>query len=419
MALNHLDTPQDETTRPDWALRLIARALKDIDTGQITLIGPSGDRITLRGRKAGAEAVWHFRRPWRAILRLLRHGDIGFAEGFISGDWITPDLPSLLRFATDNEPALAALADRPAWQRGLDRLRHWRHRNSRRGSRANIRFHYDLGNDFYDLWLDRTMSYSSALFTRGDEALEQAQTQKYARLLDQLDAEPGAHILEIGCGWGGFAEMAARRGYRVTGVTLSQEQLDYARERIERAGLSDRVELRLQDYRDLDGTFDHVVSIEMFEAVGEQWWATYFDKVRACLRPGGRAALQVITIAEHAFEHYRRNADFIQLYIFPGGMLPSVPRFNAEAERAGLAVTDQAFFGADYARTLRHWHQEVRQAEPVIEALGYSQSFLRMWRYYLAYCEVGFDTARVNLMQAVLQNPADATASGSNAPATR
>ncbi|WP_373026245.1 class I SAM-dependent methyltransferase [Thioalkalivibrio sp.] len=417
MDLDHLDTPQQGTTRTDWALRLIGRALKDIDTGQITLIGPSGNRVTLRGHKAGVEAVWHFRRPWRAILRLLRHGDIGFAEGFISGDWISPDLQALLRFANDNEQALTAIADRPAWQRGMDRLRHWMHRNSRRGSRANIRFHYDLGNDFYGLWLDRTMSYSSALFTRGDEALEQAQAQKYARLLDQLNAEPGAHILEIGCGWGGFAEMAAQRGYRVTGVTLSQEQLDFARARIERAGLGDRVELRLQDYRDLDGTFDHVVSIEMFEAVGEQWWPTFFAKVRSCLRPGGRAALQVITIAEEAFEHYRRNADFIQLYIFPGGMLPTVPRFNAEAERAGLAVEDQAFFGEDYARTLRHWHREVRQAEPVIEALGYSQSFLRMWRYYLAYCEVGFDTARVNLMQAVLQSPVQPGASGHSSAA--
>ncbi|WP_019625462.1 cyclopropane-fatty-acyl-phospholipid synthase family protein [Thioalkalivibrio sp. ALJT] len=406
MSSDQLDTPHVATARRDWALRLMARALKDIERGQITLIGPGGDRITVRGRRAGTEAIWHFRRPWRAILRLLRHGDIGFAEGFIGGDWITPDLQALLRFAADNRGTLAALADRPAWQRGIDRLRHWMHRNSRRGSRANIRFHYDLGNDFYNLWLDRSMSYSAALFTRGDEALEQAQERKYARLLDQLDAAPGAHILEIGCGWGGFAEMAASRGYRVTGVTLSREQLDYARARIERAGLGDRVELRLQDYRDLEGRFDHVVSIEMFEAVGEQWWPTFFAKVRECLRPGGRAALQVITIAEHAFEHYRRNADFIQLYIFPGGMLPSVPRFNAEAEQAGLSVADQAFFGPDYAYTLRHWHQAVRQAEPVIEALGYSPSFLRMWRYYLAYCEVGFDTARVDLMQAVLQNPA-------------
>lgn len=408
MNLEHLDTAQEGTTRPGWALRLIARALRGLDTGQVTLIGPSGERVTVSGRKTGVAAVWHFRRPWRAIVRLLRHGDIGFAEGFIAGDWNTPDLQGLLRFAADNEQALTALAERPAWQRGLDRLRHRMHRNSRRGSRANIRFHYDLGNDFYHLWLDRTMSYSAALFTQGDEALEQAQARKYTRLLEQLDAAPGAHILEIGCGWGGFAELAARRGYRVTGITLSQEQLDYARARIERAGLGDRVELRLQDYRDLDGTYDHIVSIEMFEAVGERWWSTFFGTVRRCLRPGGRAALQVITIADHAFEYYRHNADFIQLYIFPGGMLPSVPRFNSEAADAGLAVEDQAFFGADYARTLRHWHREVRQAEPVIEALGYSQSFLRMWRYYLAYCEVGFDTARVNLMQVILQDPSAA-----------
>ncbi|MCA1790454.1 MAG: cyclopropane-fatty-acyl-phospholipid synthase family protein [Thioalkalivibrio sp.] len=390
---------------PSLALRLLARALRFMQRGKLTLIDAAGNRIVLRGAGTGAEAVWHFRRPWRGLLRLLRRGEIGFAEGYIAGDWNTPDLQALLQFTADNEAALARLAERPAWQRQLDRFRHRLRRNSRRGSRANIRFHYDLGNEFYRQWLDSTMSYSSALFSKGDEALETAQQRKYLRLLERLNAAPGAHILEIGCGWGGFAEAAARQGYRVTGITLSQEQLDYARERVARAGLSDRVQLHLQDYRDLRGQYDHIVSIEMFEAVGEEWWPTYFHKLRECLRPGGRAALQVITIDEKVFPRYRESADFIQLYVFPGGMLPPVPRFNAAAEASGLKRLEQDFFGMDYALTLRRWFDEVRRSSDIIQALGYGESFLRMWRYYLAYCEVGFRTRRVDLMQAILERP--------------
>ena len=391
---------------PSLALRWLARALRSMERGKLTLIDAAGNRVVLRGVGTGAEAIWHFRRPWRALLRLLHRGEIGFAEGYIAGDWNSPDLQALMQFTADNEAPLERLAERPAWQRRLDRFRHRLHRNSRRGSKANIRFHYVLGNEFYRQWLDSTMSYSSALFSKGDEALETAQQRKYLRLLERLNAEPGAHILEIGCGWGGFAEAAARQGYRVTGITLSQEQLDYARERVDRAGLSDRVELRLQDYRDLRGQYDHIVSIEMFEAVGEEWWPTYFDKVRECLRPGGRAALQVITIDEKVFPRYRESADFIQLYVFPGGMLPPVPRFNAIADAAGLNRLEQDFFGMDYALTLRRWFEEVRRSSDIIQALGYDESFLRMWRYYLAYCEVGFRTRRVDLMQAILERPA-------------
>jgi cyclopropane-fatty-acyl-phospholipid synthase len=386
-------------------LRWLARSLARIERGHLTLIDPAGQRVTLEARTPGTEAVLRFRHPWRALLRVLSRGEIGFAEGYIAGDWTTPDLQGLLQFSMDNEASLTRLADRPAWQRRLDRVRHRLRRNSRRGSRANIRFHYDLGNDFYRHWLDPTMSYSSALFSKGDEALEAAQQRKYLRLLERLEAREGAHILEIGCGWGGFAETAARQGYRVTGITLSEEQLAYARDRIERAGLSDRVELRLQDYRDLDQQYDHVVSIEMFEAVGEEWWPTYFAKVNQCLRPGGRAALQVITIDEKAFAHYRDNPDFIQLYVFPGGMLPPAPRFHEAAAAAGLQCREQAFFGEDYAITLRRWFEEVRRSAGIIEALGYSESFLRMWRYYLAYCEIGFRSGRVDLMQTVLERP--------------
>ena len=387
------------------ALDLLAQRLEGLERGRLTLIGPHGERREIAGHGPGSEATWHLRRPWKTLLRLARHGDIGFAEGYIAGEWTTPDLPALLRLAMENEARLVGIYQRPAAQRWLDGLRHWLRRNSPRGSRANIRFHYDLGNDFYRLWLDRGMAYSAALFHRGDEPLELAQQQKYERLLERLAPEPGAHILEIGCGWGGFAELAARRGYRVTGLTLSQEQLEHARERIRHAGLEDRVDLRLQDYRELDETFDHAVSIEMFEAVGERWWSTWFDQIRHCLRPGGRAAVQVITLEESAFEYYRRNADFIQLYVFPGGMLPTPSRFADSAAESELRVVDRAFFGADYARTLAHWHREILRTRGAIEALGYAPDFLRMWRYYLAYCEVGFTSGRVDLMQVVLERP--------------
>lgn len=390
-----------EAGRPALPLRWLARRLESMTHGRMTLIDPAGQRLELSFAQPGAEAVWHFRRPWKALWRLLRHGEIGFAEGYIAGDWTTPDLQALMHFTADNEAPLTRLATRPNWQRHLDRLRHQLRQNNPRGSRANIRFHYDLGNEFYRQWLDPTMSYSAALFSKGDEALELAQQRKYQRLLASLDATPGAHILEIGCGWGGFAEYAAQAGYRVTGITLSAEQLHYAQERIQQAGLSDRVELHLQDYRALQGQYDHIVSIEMFEAVGEEWWPTYFQTLQRCLKPGGRAALQVITIAEEAFARYRNSVDFIQMYIFPGGMLPPVSRFNAEANAAGLSLYQQDFFGHDYALTLRRWFAEVRRAEDVIEALGYERNFLRMWRYYLAYCQVGFETGRVDLTQTV------------------
>lgn len=391
--------------RPSFALRHLARALAAITHGRLTLIDANGAQLVLIGPKPGAEAIWHLKRPWRTLWRLWQRGDIGFAEGYMAGDWITPDLHALLQFTMDNEGPLTQAAAPRTWQRSLDRFQHWMRRNHRANSKSNIERHYDLGNEFYHHWLDRSMSYSAALFSRGDEALESAQQRKYERLLDRLEAKPGAHILEIGCGWGGFAEAAARRGFRVTGITLSREQLTYARDRIARAGLSEQVQLHLQDYRDVAGDYDHIVSIEMFEAVGEQWWPTFFQTLFARLRPGGRAALQVITIDEAAFQRYRRSADFIQLYIFPGGMLPPVGVFHELGEKAGLICLESAFFGQDYALTLRRWFDEVRRSSDIFSALGYSASFLQMWKYYLAYCEVGFNTARIDLMQTILEKP--------------
>ncbi|MCP5142771.1 MAG: class I SAM-dependent methyltransferase [Chromatiales bacterium] len=349
-------------------------------------------------------------RPWALLRALLARGDLGLAESWVAGDWHSDDLTGALDLLAANRERFAAIecAGWPGWPGRLaGRLRHLANRNTRAGSRRNIAAHYDLGNAFYRRWLDAGMTYSAACFDGrhgeevDDDALLAAQERKYERIMALLDARPGQHILEIGCGWGGFAEYAARWGMRVTGITLSREQLDHARERIAAQGLGDRVALRLTDYRELvtEGVrYDHVVSIEMFEAVGEAWWGHYFDVVRDCLKPGGSAVLQVITIADARFQAYRREPDFIQRYIFPGGMLPGVEAFNRAAYAAGLDITDQEFFGADYARTLAAWHARFRAAEGDIAAIGHDDRFRRLWRYYLAYCEVAFRHGYTDVM---------------------
>jgi cyclopropane-fatty-acyl-phospholipid synthase len=276
--------------------------------------------------------------------------------------------------------------------------------NTRAGARKNIRAHYDLGNDFYRAWLDRGMTYSSALFA-GDygRTLEEAQDAKYDRMLDVLQVEPTHEVLEIGCGWGAFAERAARRhGCNVTGLTLSPKQLAYARTRMAGAGLMGKVDLRLCDYRDVRGTYDRIVSIEMVEAVGERYWPTYFRTLRDRLKPGGRAAVQAIVIADHAFERYRRSSDFIREYVFPGGMLPSVSQFAAEAYAAGLQMRSPYRFGRDYAETLRRWRHAFDAVEPRIRAQGYDDAFIAAWRFYLDYCEAGFESGRVDVIQVEL-----------------
>ncbi len=351
----------------------------------------------------GSEPVTLSLKNWEPCIAALKSGDIGFAETYIRGDWHTSQLADLLTLLIHNRDAIETAIYGTWWGSLIYRLRHLFNRNSRAGSRRNIHAHYDIGNDFYQLWLDPSMTYSSALFTADSATLEQAQQAKYARIFDQLQVGSGSKILEIGCGWGGFAELAARRGAQVTGLTLSTEQRDYAQQRLLNAGLAAQVELRLQDYRDTEGQFDAIASIEMFEAVGESYWDSYFSCVAQRLKAGGRACIQTITIADELFSRYRTGTDFIQQYIFPGGMLPSPSVFRACAARHGLNVVDECVAGLDYARTLALWHQRFEEQEAAVQAQGFDLGFIRTWAFYLAYCEAGFRAKSIDLYQFTLQ----------------
>jgi cyclopropane-fatty-acyl-phospholipid synthase len=382
--------------------RLLRRLLARLQVGRIHVILPSGRCMTVDGIAPGPEATVRIRN-WRLVNRILLGGDMGVAEGYMAGDWDSPDLAALLDLSLRNERALTDLIRQPWPVRLLARLRHALHANTPRGSRRNIAVHYDLGNAFYGHWLDETMSYSSALFETPDEPMADGQRRKYERLALALNLRPGDHVLEIGCGWGGFAEIAARDfGCRVTGLTLSREQAIFARTRMADLGLDDQVDIRIQDYRAARGTYDKIASIEMFEAVGEAYWPTYLNTLKARLAPGGRAGLQIITIDDAHFESYRRSPDFIQRYIFPGGMLPGPNAFADAVARAGLRLTDAVFFGPSYAETLRRWDVDFLAAWPEIEKLGFDERFRRMWHYYLKYCEAGFDAGRINVGQFVI-----------------
>jgi cyclopropane-fatty-acyl-phospholipid synthase len=397
---------QTERGQSFWLVRKLIKSLAKLHYGRLHIDLPGSTPIVFTGREPGPEARVTLHRPRSCAIRVLLREATGLGEGYMAGDWSTNDLGVLMHLLAMNQRA---------WDDGLplarigtilDRIHHVLRRNSRPISRRNISHHYDLGNDFYRLWLDETMTYSSALFPaeRGGTALAEAQERKYARLLSQLGAAPGEHILEIGCGWGGFLEHAARAGMRVTGITLSREQRDYAAARMRSAGLENLARVELIDYRDVSGTFDHIVSIEMFEAVGEHYWRGYFDRIRQLMGPGGRAALQVITIEDARFEQYRRSADFIQKYIFPGGMLPSVQQFNTLSAERGLRIREQAFFGLHYADTLRIWNRRFHEQDRAIRQLGFDDRFMRMWSYYLAYCEGGFRAGQIDLMQVVLDS---------------
>ena len=374
------------------------KQLDGLEHGRLELVTPDGQTRVFEGRNDGPAARLELR-DWRVLGNLAVSGDIGFAEDYRANLWDTDNLQDLLSLALINEKAVDAFIFGSLPARVLARLGNLLRGNTLKGSRRNIRAHYDLGNDFYALWLDRSMTYSSGIFTTGSEGLEDAQRAKYGRIVDHLHSSSGS-LLEIGCGWGGFAEYAQTRGdFAIKGLTLSDKQKSYAAAR-----LGEKAQIALEDYRIQSGTYDNIVSIEMFEAVGQEYWKTYFDKVAASLKRHGRAMIQTITIEDSRFERYKASGDFIRKHIFPGGLLPSPERFSASALQSGLKTHSVFEFGQDYARTLEKWlvNFDARKAE--IAALGYDEGFIRMWRFYLAGCIAGFRTKRVGVMQAELMH---------------
>jgi cyclopropane-fatty-acyl-phospholipid synthase len=374
--------------------------------GRLDFCLPDGRRFRIDGKEPGPVAEMTVHNP-DLFARMIRDGDLGFCEAYVDGWWSTPDLQGLVdliqmaenNVVNDGFPGMVFV-------RAFEHARFWLLGNSRRQARRNIAAHYDLGNDFYRLWLDDTMTYSSGLFPTGQESLEQAQRLKYASMVDQMGAKPGDHVLEIGCGWGGFAEYAAaERGLTVTALTISQAQHDYAVARIAKAGLADKVSIKLQDYRDERGHYDGVASIEMFEAVGQRYWPVYFDALRERLKPGRNATLQIIMVPDVRWPIYKRGVDFIQKYIFPGGMLPAPTVLRAEIERAGLTVQGSLEFAESYSLTLRRWHEMFNDRWSDVARLGFDDRFKRMWEFYLTSCAGAFRSGNCDVTQITVSRP--------------
>ena len=338
--------------------------------------------------------------------RLLREGQLGFCDAYLDGQWSTPDLQAFMDYIhADNDEVFDSFPGQKLVQ-FYERFRFWLQGNSKGQARKNISYHYDLGNDFYGLWLDKTMTYSSAIFEDGQDSLEKAQTAKYASMVDQMGVKAGDHVLEIGCGWGGFAEYAAKdRGLNVTCLTISKEQIKYAQDRINAAGLTELVKFKLQDYRDETGVYDGIASIEMFEAVGEKYWPSYFQTVHVRLKPGAHATLQIITVRNDRFDVYRKGVDFIQKYIFPGGMLPSPEVLAQQVEKAGLNVVKSIEFGESYSQTLRRWHDTFNDKWDQVVAMGFDDRFRRMWNFYLTSCAATFHYGNCDVTQITISKP--------------
>ncbi len=389
------------------AARTVFTLLQGLRHGSLTVQLPDGSMQRFGGdAQPHAMLVLH---NWKVCSAALKSGDIGFAEGYIAGDWSTPNLTDLLRLLVKNRAAVEAVLYGSWIGRLFYRIKHLLHRNTRANSQKNIHAHYDLGNGFYGLWLDQTMNYSSALFNGNlQQPMAAAQDAKVRRALQQAGVKPGHRLLEIGCGWGALAEMATlEMGAQVTGVTLSTEQLAYAQTRLQRRGLAQQAELRLQDYRDIDDApFDAICSIEMVEAVGREYWPTYFGAVAKLLKPGGRACIQSIVIDDALYARYIASTDFIQQYIFPGGCLPCPRVFKEQAEAAGLVVERSLAFGADYAETLRRWRDRFLAQRQAVLAGGFDERFVRIWEFYLAYCEAAFDEGNIDVLQYTLRKPA-------------
>jgi len=390
---------------PASARRVVAM-LDKLRHGHLRVSWPDGSSTHFGAHDAGGLQAQLHLRNFKPLSEAIKSGDIGFAEGFIAGDWTTPDLPALLQLLVANRREMDDLIYGHWLGRLVYRVRHLLHRNTKRNSAKNIHAHYDLGNPFYQLWLDPTMNYSSAWF--GDDRsqdLSQAQNAKVHRALCMVQAKPGDRVMEIGCGWGALAEMGGLEfGARMHGVTLSHEQLAYAQARMQRLGLAGSSDLRLQDYRDIDdGPYDAICSIEMLEAVGREYWPTYFKAVARLLKPGGKACIQTIVIDDALFDRYVKSTDFIQQYIFPGGCLPCPREFRAHAAQAGLRVVDEMAFGLDYAETLRRWRHAFLADQSRVLGLGFDERFVRIWDFYLAYCEAAFEQANTDVVQYTLE----------------
>lgn len=400
-----LDSTHGQKDMPRWS-ETVFGIMARIEKGMLSFTLPDGRTFGAKGAEDGPAGHFNVRDD-RLFGRMVRDGEMGFAEAYMDGWWDSPDLQALLDVSLMNNEAVARGFTGAGLVRAYERLRHWLRSNTKRGSRKNISYHYDLGNDFYGLWLDETMSYSSALYSGQGEDMVAAQMNKYASICDRMHLERDQNVLEIGCGWGGFAEYAIKeRGARVTGLTLSREQHDFAKKRLFEAGLAERADIVMRDYRDETGTYDGIASIEMFEAVGEKYWPTYFDSVRERLNPGAAASIQMITISDDLFDSYRKGSDFVQKYIFPGGMLASPEVARVAAEKSGLTFAGSLEFGSCYSRTLREWFETFNAKWDEISELGFDDRFRRMWNFYLTSCAACFLNGTTDVTQMTLRKPA-------------
>jgi cyclopropane-fatty-acyl-phospholipid synthase len=402
--MNALTSTEGQENLPRY-FRRVFKTLCSIKNGAIEISLPDGRLFIARGENEGPVARIDMK-TGDGFTRLVRDGEVGFMEAYMDLDWDSPDIQCFMDVVFMNNEQIGMSYPGAGLVKMYERVRHWLNSNSKRQARKNISYHYDLGNDFYKLWLDDTMTYSSALYKTGEESMESAQIQKYAQMCDEMDVKEDDHILEIGCGWGGFAEYAAgQRGARVKGLTISQEQHDYAVARMERAGLSDRVEIVMQDYRDETAKYDGIASIEMFEAVGEKYWPVYFDKVNACLKDGAKATLQIITVPQERYTVYRNSVDFIQKYIFPGGMLPTEEILKDQIARAGLDFSNMIDFRRSYSKTLRSWFDTFNAKWDEVSPMGFDERFRRMWNLYLTGCASGFEYDTTGLVQITMRKP--------------
>jgi cyclopropane-fatty-acyl-phospholipid synthase len=384
--------------------RAFLRLLLNIQRGHLSITLPNGKTLSYRGSHPGVSGVMTIHN-YKFASQLFSKGNLGLGESYMDKFWDSPDVTSLLELVSSNMDHFRQHVSGKSFASRVARIVHYMRGNTKSQAQRNIQAHYDLGNQFYETWLDPSMTYSSGIFQSPNEPLEQAQHNKYEALARRIDLRPEHHVLEIGCGWGGFAEYAAEEiGCRVTGITISKAQLEFARRRMNAKGLSDRVDIQYRDYRDMDGQYDRIASIEMFEAVGEAYWPRYFQAVRDLLKKGGKAGLQIITIRDKDYPIYRRSVDFIQRYIFPGGMLPSPNVFAEQVKASGLKLTDNDTFRLSYAKTLHIWHQKFLKEWPQISTLGFDDRFKRMWTLYYAYCEAGFRTGSIDVAQVRLEH---------------